>query len=54
MTNTIGEKELKTDWPIEEGLTAKTQTQTGRKTDLIAQGKLGIKTIVLQRDKELM
>lgn len=29
-----GEKELKTDWPIEEGLTARTQKQTGRISNL--------------------
>lgn len=37
MANTIGEKELKTDWPVEEGLTARTQTQTGRITNLVAE-----------------
>jgi|TARA_R100000501_G_C2607422_1_gene102792 hypothetical protein len=37
MANTTGEKELKTNWPIEEGLTAETQKQTGRQTDLIAE-----------------
>jgi len=35
MANTRGEKELKTDWPVEEGLTARTQTQTGRTMNLI-------------------
>jgi len=30
-----GEKELKTNWPITSGLTAKTQKQTGRKENLI-------------------
>ena len=34
---TSGEKELKTDWPHEEGLTAKTQKQTGRTMNLIAE-----------------
>ncbi len=37
MANTTGEKELKTDWPIEEGLTARTQKQTGRQMNLIAE-----------------
>lgn len=32
---TSGEKELKTKWPVEKGLTAKTQKQTGRQTNLI-------------------
>jgi hypothetical protein len=31
MANTSGEKELKTNWPVEEGLTAKTTKQTGKK-----------------------
>lgn len=35
MANTTGEKELQTDWPHEKGLTARTQTQTGRITNLI-------------------
>ena len=34
---TAGEKELKTKWPIEEGLTAQTQKQTGRQQALIAE-----------------
>lgn len=29
MANTAGEKELKTNWPIEEGLTARTTRQVG-------------------------
>ncbi len=37
MANTAGEKELKTDWPIEEGLTARTTKQTGRTMNLIAE-----------------
>ena len=54
MASTIGEKELRTNYPNEEGLTARTQTQTGRKSDLEPEGILGIKTTVLCRDKELM
>ena len=54
MANIIGEKELKTDWPIEEGLTAKTQTQTGRTSNLIPEGINSIKTTVPERDRELM
>ena len=34
MANTSGEKELKTDWPITEGLTAGTTRQTGKRMDL--------------------
>jgi hypothetical protein len=30
-------KELKTDWPVTEGLTAKTQKQTGRLMNLVPQ-----------------
>ena len=37
MANTIGEKELKTDWPVEEGLTAETQKQEGRQSNLVAE-----------------
>jgi len=32
--NTSSEKELKTYWPIEEGLTAETTKQTGRQMNL--------------------
>jgi hypothetical protein len=35
--NTKGQKELLTRWPVEEGLTAGTQKQTGRITNLIPQ-----------------
>jgi hypothetical protein len=51
MANTKGEKELKTSWPIDKGLTARTQKQTGRTTNLIPQGLLGVKSIVLQRNR---
>lgn len=54
MASTISEKELRTNWPHEEGLTAKTQKQTGRQMNLLPEGLNGIKTTVLQRDKELM
>jgi hypothetical protein len=37
MANTSGEKELKTSWPHEEGLTAGTQKQTGREMNLVAE-----------------
>lgn len=37
MANTLGEKELKTDWPVEEGLTARTTKQEGTKADLEAE-----------------
>jgi len=35
MANTIGEKELKKDYPHESGLTARTQKQKGRKMNLV-------------------
>jgi len=54
MANTISEKELKTDWPIEEGLIAKTTKQTGRKMNLQPQGLNELKTTVLERDRKLM
>lgn len=34
---TKGEKELKTDYPVEEGLTAGTTKQKGRTTNLVPQ-----------------
>lgn len=34
---TIGEKELRTNWPVEEGLVAGTTKQTGRIMNLIAE-----------------
>ena len=41
MANTTGEKELKTDWPHETGLTAETTKQEGRQTNLVPeQGSL--------------
>ena len=33
----LKEKEIKTDWPVTEGLTAGTQKQTGRQTNLTPQ-----------------
>jgi hypothetical protein len=33
----VGEKEIKTNWPIEEGLTAGTTRQTGRSMGLEAE-----------------
>jgi hypothetical protein len=35
MANTKGEKELKTDWPVTDGLIAGTTSQTGHKERLI-------------------
>ncbi len=44
-------KELKTKWPHEKGLTAGTQTQTGRVMNLQPQGLLGVKTTVSKKDR---
>ena len=54
MANTRGEKELRTDWPFEEGLTARTEKQEGRKSQLEPQGIDGITTRVLSKDRELL
>lgn len=48
---TAAEKEIKTDWPAEEGLIGGTTKQTGRVMNLIAEGVLGIKSIVPAKDK---
>ena len=50
MASTSGEKELKTNWPIEEGLTARTQKQTGRQMILIPQEA----SLVSEKDKVLL
>ena len=31
----MGEKGIRTEWPVEEGLTAGTQTQQGRESTLV-------------------
>ena len=51
MASTRGEKEIKNDWPHEEGLTAETQKQTGRKMQLEPEGFLGVKTIVEEKER---
>ena len=51
---TAGEKEIKTNWPIEKGLTARTQKQTGRTENLVPEGLNGVKTTVLQKDRALL
>ena len=48
--NTIGEKELRTDWPIEEGLIAGTTKQAGRDPELRAEEGSN----VLERNKVLI
>jgi hypothetical protein len=39
-SGTIGQKEIRTEWPVEEGLTARTQKQTGRTTNLVPQNSV--------------
>ena len=36
MASTKGEKELKTDWPVEKGTTAETTKQTGMAMTMVA------------------
>lgn len=50
MANTTGEKELQTDWPIEEGLTARTTKQTGRVMNLVPEEGSNVP----ERNKELL
>ena len=47
MTSTKGDKELKTNYPVEEGLTAETQKQEGRQQNLVAE-----RSLVQDKDKE--
>jgi hypothetical protein len=47
MTNTSGEKELKTNYPVTEGLIAGTTKQTGREMGLVPEVSL-----VSSREKE--
>jgi len=44
---TSGEKEIRRFWPVEEGLTARTQTQEGRQMFLIPQ----LSSLVPEREK---
>lgn len=53
-TATAGEKELKTDYPNESGLTAGTETQKDRKASLEAEGFLGRKTTIPKDEKKGM
>lgn len=49
-----GTRFIDTNWPNEEGLTAGTQTQIGRVSNLIPEGINGVKTTVLDRDRKLL
>jgi len=54
MASTISEKELKTDWPMTEGLIAETTKQTGRQTNLTPEGLNNQITTVLTKDRKLL
>ena len=45
-------KELKTKWPVTEGIVAGTTKQTGRQMNLLPQGILGIKTRVFRKERK--
>jgi len=47
---TIGEKEIKTDWPVEEGLIAGTTKQVGERF-LVPEGINGVTSIVENKEK---
>ena len=49
MADEIGQAEIKTDYPVEEGLTAETQKQTGRTTNLVAEN-----SVVPEKEKVLL
>ncbi|MFW6172473.1 MAG: hypothetical protein ACOC5T_01895 [Elusimicrobiota bacterium] len=51
MANTAKEKELKTEWPITKGRTARTTKQAGMQQNLIPEGKLGTKTTILKKNR---
>jgi len=45
-TGKAGDKELRTNWPVEDGLTAGTQKQEGRTKNLVAE-----ETVVSEKDR---
>lgn len=51
MASTKGESGIRINYPVEEGLTAETQKQTGRSMLLKPQGWNGIKSVVETKDK---
>ena len=52
VNGTKGTREIATRYPVDEGLTARTQKQTGRQTNLTPEGMNGITSTVTQRDRE--
>jgi hypothetical protein len=51
MADTHNEAEVKTNYPVEDGIIARTTTQQGHKMQLEAQGINGVKSIVREIDK---
>ena len=49
-TATRGMKEIRSKWPVEKGLTAGTQKQTGRTQNLVAKGINGIKRTTIKSE----
>lgn len=47
-----GQKEIKTKYPVDEGLTFGTQKQEGRKLALEPEGNLGQKILIKEKDLE--
>lgn len=50
MANTIGEKELKRDWPITSGLSIDDKHE-GRQINLVPKGKLGVTSNVREKER---
>ena len=48
--NTVGEKELKTSWPVVTGLDANSK-HVGRVQNLVPEGSYGQKSLVLDRKR---
>jgi len=51
MANTSGEKELKRNYPVETGLTARTTKQEGRVSNLVPEGLNGLTSGIKEKDK---
>ena len=52
MADTHNQAEVKTRYPVVDGITAETTTQEGHKMQLEPEGHLGIKTNVKETDRE--
>ena len=53
-SGTKGTKEVDKDWPVTEGDTLATTKIEGKQINLTAEGINGVKTIVPNKDKELL